>query len=113
FSKFSRMSPYFYQERRTGDLMAHATNDIRAVQNTAGPGILTIADSIITGGAVLITMAITISPKLTLITMIPLPFMVILTSYYGQLLKIGFRKAQRSEEHTSELQSRFDLVCRL
>src|SRR5699024_2500792 len=42
FSKFSRMSPYFYQERRTGDLMAHATNDIRAVQNTAGPGILTI-----------------------------------------------------------------------
>lgn len=94
YDKFSHMSPYFYQQRRTGDLMAHATNDIRAVQNTAGPGILTIADSIITGGAVLITMAITISPKLTLITMIPLPFMVVLTSYYGKLLNRGFRKAQ-------------------
>ncbi|MCD2136722.1 ABC transporter ATP-binding protein [Salinicoccus halitifaciens] len=94
YTKFSYMSPYFYQERRTGDLMAHATNDIRAVQMTAGAGILTIADSIITGGAVLITMAVTISPELTLIAMIPLPFMVVLTSYYGTLLNRGFRKAQ-------------------
>ena len=53
--------------------MAHATNDINAVQMTAGAGILTIADSVITGGAVLITMALTVSPKLTLIAMIPLP----------------------------------------
>ncbi len=94
YRKFSYMSPYFYQQRRTGDLMAHATNDIRAVQMTAGAGILTIADSIITGGAVLITMAVTISPGLTLIAMIPLPFMVLLTSYYGRLLNRGFRKAQ-------------------
>ena len=94
YNKFSYMSPYFYQQRRTGDLMAHATNDIRAVQMTAGAGILTIADSIITGGAVLVTMAITVSPQLTLIAMIPLPFMVVLTSYYGRLLNRGFRKAQ-------------------
>jgi ATP-binding cassette subfamily B multidrug efflux pump len=94
YRKYSLMSPSFYQKRRTGDLMAHATNDIRAVQNTAGSGILTIADSLITGGAVLITMAITVSPKLTLIVMIPLPLMVILTSYYGKLLNRGFKKAQ-------------------
>src|SRR5699024_10880069 len=94
YRKYSEMSPGFYQKRRTGDLMAHATNDIQAVQATAGAGILTIADSLITGGAVLITMAVTISPKLTLITMIPLPLMVILTSYYGKLLNRGFKKAQ-------------------
>ncbi|WP_026090261.1 ABC transporter ATP-binding protein [Salinicoccus carnicancri] len=94
YRKYSEMSPGFYQKRRTGDLMAHATNDIQAVQATAGAGILTIADSLITGGAVLITMAVTISPKLTLITMIPLPLMVILTSYYGRLLNRGFKKAQ-------------------
>ena len=32
------MSAIFFQKRRTGDLMAHATNDIRAVQNAAGAG---------------------------------------------------------------------------
>lgn len=94
YRKYSLMSPSFYQKHRTGDLMAHATNDIRAVQNTAGAGILTIADSVITGGAVLVTMAVTVSPKLTLIAMIPLPLMVILTSYYGKLLNRGFKKAQ-------------------
>lgn len=94
YRKYAEMSPAFYQKRRTGDLMAHATNDIQAVQATAGAGILTIADSLITGGAVLITMAVTISPKLTLLAMIPLPFMVILTSYYGKLLNRGFKKAQ-------------------
>jgi len=94
YRKYSEMSPAFYQKRRTGDLMAHATNDIQAVQATAGAGILTIADSLITGGAVLVTMAVTISPQLTLIAMIPLPLMVILTSYYGTLLNRGFKKAQ-------------------
>lgn len=94
FKKYSLMSPAFFAKRRTGDLMAHATNDINAVQMTAGAGILTIADSIITGGAVLITMALTVSPKLTLIAMIPLPFMVILTSWYGSILSRLFRVAQ-------------------
>lgn len=94
YKKYSDMSTLFFQKRRTGDLMAHATNDINAVQGTAGAGILTIADSIITGGAVLTTMALTISPTLTLIAMIPLPLMVILTSYYGKLLNKAFRKAQ-------------------
>lgn len=94
FKKYSDMSPSFFGKRRTGDLMAHATNDINAVQMTAGQGILTIADSIIMGSAVLVTMAVTVSPKLTLIAMIPLPFMVILTSYYGSVLSRLFRVAQ-------------------
>jgi ATP-binding cassette subfamily B multidrug efflux pump len=38
FSHFTRMSPDFYQRHRTGDLMAHATNDIQAVEMTAGKG---------------------------------------------------------------------------
>ncbi|CAD2076423.1 ABC transporter ATP-binding protein [Phocicoccus pinnipedialis] len=94
FKKYVSMSPSFYQKHRTGDLMAHATNDINAVNMVAGAGILTIADSIISGGAVLITMAVTVDAKLTLIAMIPLPFMVILTSYYGLMLHKLFRVAQ-------------------
>ena len=45
FNHFTRMSPSFYQKRRVGDLMAHATNDINAVQQTAGMGVLTLVDS--------------------------------------------------------------------
>lgn len=94
YKKYTEMSAIFFQNRRTGDLMAHATNDIRAVQNAAGAGILMIADSLITGGTVIITMVTTVSWKLTLIAMIPLPFMVLLTSIYGSLLSKGFKKAQ-------------------
>lgn len=50
------MDETFYQKYRIGDLMAHATNDITAVQQVAGIGILTFADSIITGVSTIIAM---------------------------------------------------------
>lgn len=96
FNHFTRMSPSFYQKRRVGDLMAHATNDINAVQQTAGMGILTLVDSISTGGFVILTMALTINWKLTVIALIPFPFMIFLTSYYGRLLRKRFRFAQEA-----------------
>ncbi len=96
FNHFTRMSPAFYQRRRVGDLMAHATNDINAVQQTAGMGVLTLVDSFATGGVVILMMALTISWKLTLIAVIPLPFMIFLTSYYGTLLRKRFRFAQEA-----------------
>lgn len=94
YEKYTSMSPSFFQRRRTGDLMAHATNDINAVQGAAGPGVLMIGDSLITGTLILITMALTINWKLTLIIMLPLPILVLLTSYYGRLMSKGFKKAQ-------------------
>lgn len=96
FQHFTRMSPQFYQKRRVGDLMAHATNDLSAVQQTAGAGVLTLVDSLTTGGFVIAAMAITINWKLTLIALIPMPLMVILTSYYGKLLHNRFHFAQEA-----------------
>lgn len=94
FRHFTKMSPSFYQKRRVGDLMAHATNDVNAVQETAGGGVLTLFDSLTTGGFVVLAMAITIDWRLTLIALIPMPFMALLTSYYGKLLHKRFRHAQ-------------------
>jgi ATP-binding cassette subfamily B protein len=94
YEHFTKMSPSFYQRRRVGDLMAHSTNDLQAIQQTAGAGVLTLVDSVMTGGFVLIAMAATISWKLTLICLIPLPFMAIATNYYGSLLHKTFHKAQ-------------------
>ncbi|SFQ01955.1 ATP-binding cassette, subfamily B [Psychrobacillus psychrotolerans] len=96
FRHFTKMSPSFYQKKRVGDLMAHATNDLSAVQQTAGAGVLTLVDSLATGGFVIAAMAITINWKLTLIALLPLPLLAILTSYYGKLLHQRFRYAQEA-----------------
>ncbi|MCW1241839.1 ABC transporter ATP-binding protein [Bacillus pretiosus] len=96
YEHFTRMSPSFYQSRRTGDLMAHATNDIQAIQQTAGSGVLTLVDSLAVGGCVLVAMGFTISWKLTLLSLIPMPIVAISTNYYGTLLHKRFHKAQQS-----------------
>lgn len=96
YDHFTSMSQSFYQKRRTGDLMAHATNDLSAIQQTAGAGVLTFVDSLATGGFVIIAMAATISWKLTLIALIPMPLMAILTSWYGTMLHKRFHKAQEA-----------------
>ncbi|WP_110111884.1 ABC transporter transmembrane domain-containing protein [Bacillus sp. CGMCC 1.16541] len=96
YEHFTKMPQSFYQRKRTGNLMAHATNDLQAIQQTAGVGVLTLVDSVMTGGFVLITMAFTISWKLTLISLLPMPFMALSTSYYGKLLHKRFHAAQES-----------------
>ena len=96
YSHFTKMTSSFYQRKRVGDLMAHATNDLSAIQQTAGSGVLTLVDSLATGGSVILAMGFTISWKLTIIALIPLPFMALLTSYYGHLLHKKFRLAQEA-----------------
>jgi ATP-binding cassette subfamily B multidrug efflux pump len=96
YAHFTKMSPSFYQRKRIGDLMAHATNDLQAIQQTAGIGILTLVDSLTLGSFVLATMALTISWKLTFICLLPMPIMVIATSRYGSLLHHRFLKAQEA-----------------
>lgn len=96
YEHFTKMSPSFYQSNRTGDLMAHATNDIQAIQQTAGAGVLTLVDSLAVGGCVLVAMGFTISWKLTLLSLIPMPIVAISTNYYGTLLHKRFHKAQQS-----------------
>ncbi|MEH7177059.1 ABC transporter transmembrane domain-containing protein [Neobacillus vireti] len=96
YRHFTNMSPSFYQKRRTGDLMAHATNDLQAIQQTAGLGVLTLVDSLSTGGTVILAMAFTISWKLTLICLIPMPIMALLTNWFGTMLHRTFHKAQEA-----------------
>jgi len=96
YEHFTKMSSSFYQRKRIGDLMAHATNDIQAIQQTAGSGVLTAVDSLATGGFVIITMATTISWQLTCISLLPLPLIALLTNWYGTKLHARFEKAQEA-----------------
>lgn len=61
FEHFTKMSPSFYQKYRTGDLMAHATNDINSLTRLAGGGVMSAVDASITALVTLITMFFTIS----------------------------------------------------
>lgn len=93
YKHFTKLSPQFYHKSRTGDLMAHATNDVWAVVDAGAEGIITLVDSIFMGSMVIIMMAY-IDWKLALIAMIPMPFMAIAVWHYGNLLNVRFDKAQ-------------------
>jgi ATP-binding cassette subfamily B multidrug efflux pump len=94
--QFLKMTPTFYERNRTGDLMARATNDLSAVSMTAGFGILTLVDSTLFMATLLIVMAGTISWKLTLAAMIPLPLIALSLKYYGDKIHKRFMKSQDS-----------------
>jgi ATP-binding cassette, subfamily B, multidrug efflux pump len=89
-----KMTPTFYEKNRTGDLMARATNDLKAISMTAGFGILTLVDSSVWMLTLLLTMGIFISWELTLGAIIPLPFMAILMKIYGKRIHTRFMEAQ-------------------
>ena len=94
FTHYMQMDQTFYQEHRTGDLMAHATNDLQAIQQVAGSGILSFADSIITGITTIIAMMALVDWRLTLLAMIPFPILAITAGYLGTKIHIAFRKSQ-------------------
>jgi ATP-binding cassette, subfamily B, multidrug efflux pump len=71
-SHLQKLSYSYFQNKPTGDLMAHATNDISAVRNVVGPGIMYPSDTIITLAFVLIMMFIS-NWQLTLLALIPMP----------------------------------------
>ena len=96
FQHFTKMSPSFYQKYRTGDLMAHATNDVNAVVMVAGGGVMSAVDASITALVTLFTMVFLISVKLTLIAVIPLPFLAYATNKLGEKNHQSFKEAQES-----------------
>ena len=94
FEHFTKMSPAFYQNYRTGDLMAHATNDINALTRLAGGGVMSAVDASITALVTLLTMLFSISWQMTLVAILPLPFMAYGTSRLGRKTHKAFGESQ-------------------
>ncbi|HAZ30423.1 TPA: ABC transporter ATP-binding protein [Candidatus Acetothermia bacterium] len=87
------MSPSYYAEHPTGDLMAHATNDIEAVRRACSMGVLMTSDAVIMISLSLVFM-IGISPSLTLWALIPLPFISLVVMGFGRLIHRRFERVQ-------------------
>jgi ATP-binding cassette subfamily C protein len=94
FAHFLAMDRTFFQRHRTGDLMAHATNDVNAIEMVAGDGVLTLVDSLIMGLSTLAAMIAFADLRLTVVAMLPLPFLALGAWRLGTRLYSEFDKSQ-------------------
>ena len=93
FRHLLRLSPRYYTEHRTGDLMSKLTNDLNAVRNMIGPGIMYSATTVV----VLITnvsVMIHLDWKLTLMALAPLPLVSVGVKFFGAMIHERFEKIQ-------------------
>lgn len=91
---FLKMTPTFFEKNRTGDLMARATNDLRAISETAGFGILTLVDSTLYMATIIVAMGFLVSWELTLFALIPLPVLAIIVQILGKKIHVRYMAAQ-------------------
>lgn len=89
-----KMTPTFYEKNRTGDLMARATNDLRAISETAGFGILTLVDSTLYMATIIIAMGMLVSWELTFLALIPLPILAFVVQVLGKKIHARYTAAQ-------------------
>jgi ATP-binding cassette subfamily B multidrug efflux pump len=83
----------FFQEHRTGDLMARATNDLAAVRQLAGPMIMYTLQTVLVV-IIVLPLMLRISVKLTLLLFITMPFVSLTVKYFGQQVHVRFEKIQ-------------------
>jgi ATP-binding cassette, subfamily B, multidrug efflux pump len=93
FRHLERFPLSFYQANRTGDLMSRATNDLNAVRMMIGPSVMYSASTILTF-VIAITMLLTIDPWLTLVALVPLPFVSISVKVFGSAIHRRFEAIQ-------------------
>ena len=93
FTFFTRMDSEFFHKYRTGDLMAHATNDLAAIRFVAADGVLTLTDALSLGGVTLFSMFFFIDWKLTLVSILPLPILIFVSTYLGKMIHARYRGA--------------------
>ncbi len=98
FARLQQMPLGYYQARRTGDLMSRATNDLNAVRMMIGPAVMYSANTILVF-VVAILMMLSIDVRLTLIALVPLPFVSVTVRYFGKVIHERFEviQAQLSE----------------
>ncbi len=83
----------YFQTHRTGDLMSRATNDLNAVRMMIGPSIMYSANTLLTL-VVALTVMVSIDPRLTLLSLVPMPFVSISVKWFGSAIHKRFEQIQ-------------------
>ncbi len=107
FSHIQTLSPAYFDRTRTGDLMAHATNDIKQVRMASGMGLVALNDALFLGSAA-IGFMVYINLELTLYVLIPMPFIVLGTRFFSKRMHRRYKRVQGAfSELTEAVRERF------
>lgn len=101
FAHLQTLSSSYFDRANTGDLMAHATNDVQAVQLAAGMGLVALTDTLVLGTAA-IGFMLYINPSLTLIALLPMPFIALFARTISKIFYERFQKVQASFSQLTE-----------
>jgi ATP-binding cassette subfamily B protein len=93
FAALQRMHLGYFQHTRTGDLMSRATNDLSAVRMMIGPAVMYASSTGLTF-IVAIALMVSIDPWLTVLALVPLPFVSIVVKYFGAAIHHRFERIQ-------------------
>lgn len=96
FEYFQKLSPEFYNRRKTGDLIAYAINDINAVRMTFGPATAMLVNGIVICVISIYSMAQSINWQITLLSLIPIPFIIFVMFKIGKIVRRRFIKVQEN-----------------
>jgi ATP-binding cassette subfamily B protein len=93
FARLEQQPLAYYQARRTGDLMSRATNDLNAVRMMIGPAVMYSANTVLIFVVALMLM-LALDARLTLIALLPMPFVTIAVRYFGTAIHKRFEQIQ-------------------
>ncbi len=96
FSHLEKLSINYFHHKKTGDLMAHATNDINAVRMAFGMGVVMATDAIFLTLSTIIIMMVSVDMKFTLVALIPLPFVALTVTFFGKVIQRKFKRVQEA-----------------
>lgn len=96
FAHLEKLSMRYFNEHKTGDLMAHFTNDLQAVRMLMGPTVVTAFDASVMLVMVLGKMILYVDARLTLVAVIPLLLIMYGDYAYGKVMHRKFFAKQRA-----------------
>ena len=91
---FLMMRSVFYEKFTTGDLMARATNDLDAISEMAGYGIMVMLDSTVFLGAIMAIMFVSVSWKLASVSLLPIIPLAYLLKVLGDKVNVKYKASQ-------------------
>lgn len=93
FDHIQTLSAPYFDGVKTGDIMAHATNDIQQVRMATGMGLVALNDAVLMGSAA-IGFMLYINIRLTLFVLIPMPFIVFGTRFFSRKMHKRYQDVQ-------------------
>ena len=96
YGHLSKLSMRYFNQHKTGDLMAHFTNDLMSVRMLLGMTVITAFDATVMLVLVLLNMVNYVSPKLTVVAIIPLLVITVGDVFYGKIMHKRFKQKQQA-----------------